>query len=524
MIIKKNTIESKYIRLYDYQNKKFGIPIFQRFYSWKEKEVVQLKEDLINAIENKDKQLYLLDFIYYNEDSRYKLADGQQRIVTLNNLIKAIKDVAAEKNIKIDKIELFDIKYDVFVNDNKYNTHFNNYATAPFKKVYLDFCEFIKINIEKINDFIYVIKNNIYVYMKKTNCADEAFKIFQQINTGGKPLTKDEVIKTALDQYSNAYQINFDTSKIKNVRQSIISYYKFKSNNFDKNFDNMEIITFLKKYVTKDKKTFQEFVNTVLLIKDVNDSPIKYVIVYINRNTLIDVLNVLAMKGINVKNDQKYLKDVIIPLCMMSICLTMNGGSPTTFRYLLNDIVKDIKNNATSKTIKAKLIEEINNNSIVWTIGLEDFSIKLGDIFISRNLKKALLIIDVIIRNISGTIRVDSINLEHIYPQNPDSEWAENGWPTHREQQKELIDNIGNYLLLCEEVNKKIQNRYIKHKVAQYNDVIARDIILQTPINTVDFDEFEKKGKSYIDSRKNEIAEIIRDTFPLGKVLIKKIG
>ena len=88
MLIKQNTIETQYVKLYDWQNKQLAIPIFQRFYAWKEKEVVQLKEDLLAVINDKTSQLYLLDFIYYEEDSYYKIADGQQRIVTLNNLIK----------------------------------------------------------------------------------------------------------------------------------------------------------------------------------------------------------------------------------------------------------------------------------------------------------------------------------------------------------------------------------------------------------------------------------------------------
>ena len=167
MIISNNTITSEYVKLYDWQSKKIGIPIFQRFYAWKEKEIVQFKEDLLNIISNQTAQLYLLDFIYYEEDGKIKFADGQQRIVTLNNLIKAIKDVANELSLTIDNIDLFDISYDVFANQQKYETHFNNYVTAPFKKVYLNLYEFVKTNVNKINDLISIIKNNIYVYMKK---------------------------------------------------------------------------------------------------------------------------------------------------------------------------------------------------------------------------------------------------------------------------------------------------------------------------------------------------------------------
>lgn len=521
MLIKDNTITSEYVNVYSLNDKKIGIPIFQRFYDWKDKEIVQFKEDLLKVIDDQSVQLYFLDFIYYEEDRKIKFADGQQRIVTLNNLIKAIKDISKELSIEIEEIQLFDISYDVFANNEKYKTHFQNYATAPFKKVYLNLHQFIKENVSRLNDFVKVIKNNIFVFLKKCSNADDAFNIFQQINTGGKPLSKDEVIKTALDQYSVAYEIHFDTSKIKDVRQSLISYYKLISQNYDKNFDNMEIITFLREHVTKDKPTFKNFVGTISLLNALGNSPIRYVINYINRNTLMDVLNILAMKQIDINTSHAHLQKIVIPLCMMSVVLTLNGGSPTTFRYLLNEIVDDIKNNVSPNDINFKLISKINSEPITWQISLTDFTNKLGDITTTRNMKKALLIMDVICRNISGTINVNTINLEHIYPQNPDYEWAGNGWPSHREQQKELIDNIGNYLLLCDSVNKSIQNQYITKKVVKYNSIIARDIILQTPMNTVDFERFENEQSDYIYERQKNIAKSIQENLPLGRVLIK---
>lgn len=215
MLIKNNSISSKYVNIYSLNNQKIAIPIFQRPYAWKEKEITQFKKDLLSVIENQTVQFYFLDFIYYEEDGKIKLADGQQRLVTLNNLIKAIKDVAQEQSIRIADIDLFDISYDVFANNKKYQTHFYSYAVAPFKKVYIELCQFVKQNKDKINDLINVIKNNIFVFIKKCSNADDAFEIFQQINTGGKPLTKDEVIKTALDQYSIAYGIEFDTTIMK---------------------------------------------------------------------------------------------------------------------------------------------------------------------------------------------------------------------------------------------------------------------------------------------------------------------
>ena len=229
----------------------------------------------------------------------------------------------------------------------------------------------------------------------------------------------------------------------------------------------------------------------------------------------------MAMKHININTKHDYMMKIMVPLCMMSIILTLNGGSPTTFRYLLNEIVDDIKKDVSPSDINTKLINKINSDT-TWQIKIDDFTNKLGDITVSRGIKKSLLILDVICRNVSGTLNVNTINLEHVYPQNPDSEWAENGWPSHKEQQKDLIDNIGNYLLLCESVNKQVQNQYITHKVAKYNSIISKDMLLQTPMNTIDFSRFENEQALYIKYRNAEIANSIQANLPLGRVLIKK--
>lgn len=520
MIIGRNTVTNEYKKLYDFNQKKIGIPIFQRFYAWKKQQIAQLLDDILLAIKNPNKQLYFLDFIYYSDEQKIMMADGQQRLVTINNLIKAIKDYSSQHNIEIDDIDLFDITYDINANQKKYETHFNNYPVKPFKTVYLAMLDFVKDNENNINEIIKVIKEQIYVFFKKCADADDAFLIFQQINTGGKPLSKDDVIKTAIDQFAKVYHVPFDYKKIKDVKQALTSYYKLKKDDTTKNFDSIEIMAFLKDYVTKDKETFKNFVDTTKLLQHLENNPIRHVINYINRATLLDVLNILAIKKIDIMQKRDYLTKLMVPLCNLSIILTLNGGSPTTFRYLLNDVIAMIKNGKKPDEIRSLLIKTANENPTTWKISFEDFAKALGNPEVSRGIKKALLILDVIVDNTSGTVDVPKINLEHIYPQKPDSDWAVHGWPTSNDEMKKLIENIGNYLLLNEQVNKKIQNKYITDKVEKYNQIIHKDRLLQTEANTVDFEKFEKNRAAYIATRQREIAKHLSRNIPLGEVLI----
>ena len=129
---------------------------------------------------------------------------------------------------------------------------------------------------------------------------------------------------------------------------------------------------------------------------------------------------------------------------------------------------------------------------------------------------------DVIARNTSSTINVGAINLEHIYPQKPDNQWCTENWPVNAEEQKALIENIGNYMLLNEEVNKRVKNKYIDHKISEYNRIIPLDLSLQTEMNTVDFARFKNERRNYIVERQKRIAELVYENFKLAPVIIQK--
>jgi len=520
MLVKKNAIETAYVNLFSLMDYKIGIPIFQRFYAWKEDQAKQLLEDIKKACNSKD-ELYLLDFIYYKEDGKIMLADGQQRLVTINLLIKAINDCIDEQELKIKKLKLFNISYDIQANNEKYKNSFENYVAAPFKKMYIFLHDFIQENVGDLDKIIKVLKNKVFIYLKKCSNADDAFQIFQQINTGGKPLTKDEIIKTALDQYSQIYDVKIDTSKIKTIRQDLISYYKYIKDDYNANFDNIAIITFLKKYVTSDKDSFEEFKKAVDKLALFSANPIAHIIKYINRPSLFDVINVMAMKQININNNKKYTNDVLIPLCLASITLSLNGGNPVLIKYMTNDLIDMIKEDKNTDAMSGYIAKYINENASSFKLSLNNFTEMLkNDDTGLKNIKKALLILDVIHKNHSGTLNVDTINLEHIYPQNPTTEWATKGWPTSSEEKKKVINNIGNYLLLSEPVNKKIQNIYITDKVSEYEKIIPKDLILQTKINTVDFKLFEENRLKYINERAESIAKLIKKELPFGEVLI----
>lgn len=522
MIIKNNTLKIEYIPLYSLTNKKIGIPIFQRFFDWKKEQTNEILNDILQVMDYPDSHIYLLDFIFYEEDGMIKLADGQQRIVSFNILIKVINTIITENNINNPPIKEFDISYDIDEYDAKFKNSFLKGPCAPFKYIFIYFKEFINENIDKLDLIIDIIKNKVFVYMKRCENADDAFSIFQQINTGGKPLNKNEIISTSINQYSDIYDIKIKCNT-KELKQIITSYYKVQTENLNKNFDNIAIMAFLKNYITKTKEKFNNFSDAIDIISQSNKSSICAVANYIKRTDILEILNVLAMKKIDIEIKKEYMDNLLLPLCLLSIVLSIKKINPGgVIKSLYLNIIQMIKDENTNKEISSYLISFINEQEQICKISMNEFKIALGSKTTDKNIKKAILIMDAIKNNTSGSINIKMIEYEHIYPQKPSLEWAQEAWPTNEEEKQDIINNIGNCILLNGKINGKIQNKYITYKMTEYAKIYEKDLCLTSEMNHVDFDRFEKERSEYIKERQRKICDLIYEHFFLGKVIIIK--
>ena len=279
-------------------------------------------------------------------------------------------------------------------------------------------------------------------------------------------------------------------------------------------------MTFMNTNIVKDKQSFKAFCNYMKTVKNINQNAIYSVINYIGKEQLLSVLYALGIQGIDIAQKREYLDKVLMPLCLMSIVWKIKKVNPGGISAsIFSTVLEDIKQNKTADNIQKSIICFVTNNPEICKINLNDFANGL-DYLLERNTKKALLIMDVINKNTSGTLNVASINLEHIFPQSPDDEWILHGWTGNADEQTKIIDSIGNYMLLCAAVNRKIQNKYIDEKLDEYNKIIPLDQMLTTPLNTVNFALFEAQREQYIFDRQKQMAALIQQTFPGGQMLI----
>ena len=90
--------------------KQFGIPIYQRPYSWTLKQCQQLWSDVVRVAEDDSVTGHFIGSIVYIEKSIYQVAsvpqllviDGQQRLTTLSLLLAALGKVIEERGAEAD--------------------------------------------------------------------------------------------------------------------------------------------------------------------------------------------------------------------------------------------------------------------------------------------------------------------------------------------------------------------------------------------------------------------------------------
>ena len=127
----------------------FNIPLYQRTYSWTEKQCKQLWEDIVKTAENESIKGHFIGSIVYIEKGLYQVSsvpqllviDGQQRITTLSLLLaalgNALEESGAGKEINRNKIN----NYFLFNNEEEGDKHYKLILTQSDKQTLINVLE-----------------------------------------------------------------------------------------------------------------------------------------------------------------------------------------------------------------------------------------------------------------------------------------------------------------------------------------------------------------------------------------------
>lgn len=154
------------------------IPEYQRPYVWKEKQINQLLDSLIeyNQSDAEEKPMYYLGSILLHKDGDFlKIIDGQQRLTT-SLLIKKVTKTNFKSNISYSASQsIANIKHNISYLKSIANKNVFDYRD----KDVLDYFDFSKINVTLI----------------VTETEDLAYTFFETQNTGGVRLDGSDILK-----------------------------------------------------------------------------------------------------------------------------------------------------------------------------------------------------------------------------------------------------------------------------------------------------------------------------------------
>ena len=169
------SLEIKQIK--DILQEDLWIPSYQRAYSWQERHVQQLLNDVIFFSKNRPDIAYRLGTIILHEkDNKKYIVDGQQRLITLN-IIQYILG-KKEANILYENDQNF---------ENSKKSIFDNY-----KVIELWAKDKHENDLKNFEEFLF---KNCQVVVITLNDLGEAFQFFDTQNSRGKDLYPHDILK-----------------------------------------------------------------------------------------------------------------------------------------------------------------------------------------------------------------------------------------------------------------------------------------------------------------------------------------
>lgn len=207
-------------QLFGSTNEQYVIPTYQRRYSWHERQVWELIDDIL-LIDDGDTHLLgsivCLAGHHTAGLNRLELVDGQQRLTTVTIILECIRqrlerdgeaDEAAEvarllsakplggkalRKVALDSID--STEFDRLVQNNQEQPFQNQQLAGAFTIVRGWIAE---RGLEQLGAFLYRMKNQAVVIRLDVSEAKDAFKLFETINNRGLKLSPTDIIKNFL--------------------------------------------------------------------------------------------------------------------------------------------------------------------------------------------------------------------------------------------------------------------------------------------------------------------------------------
>lgn len=507
--------------------RQFRVPVYQREYSWDTTNCSQFLKDIQNCTVNNVKH-YIGSIVYTKTDSDdvddCLVIDGQQRITTMLLLLKAIYDMADEKNEE-------DLNIKNKVSEALYNTNCDDRYKLKLKPVESDNTqlEFLLMGAfdsldakSNISINYYYFKENLNKYILEgmtfkeiygglinleiveiiLDENDDAQLIFESINSTGKGLTKSDLIRNFLlmnvndraiqEEYYKKYWLKLESTIGKEyLEKYFYDFLVMKSNNYiieENIYENFK--DYYKNSSLNKTQIFEEIVRISkyyqLLVKNDNGDYDKKTneicknFKLFNHNTIYSFL-------MRVCDDQTFIENFsredlynIFRLFSNYALRRLIIGIPSSslrrfYSTLYNNIFKKEDNkDKYYKAIESYLcqIKTVDKMPIDY-----DFkkSLKESNIYKKGGILKYLFNL---IENGKNREKVDfePLTIEHVMPQTLNNDWKKMLGDNWEDIYNEYVNTLGN--LSITGYNSKYSNEKYLIKKSLLNEVTTKIIVL----------------------------------------------
>ncbi len=215
--------------------KPFSVPSYQRGYAWGDEQVLQLLEDLRDALSENPQDAYILgQIITCNspENIEIEIVDGQQRITTLYILLAVLwnriqRDLSFESITMQQKVRFHAVSQMLVVGDDadgklvpkleaakdgaEYVKRILNNERFPAKEESLSqqnirdaaekVSEFLKKEFDELDEvlsFLFFILDNVHLLQLSLDSPKQALHVFAKMNNRGLTLDDADLLKNLL--------------------------------------------------------------------------------------------------------------------------------------------------------------------------------------------------------------------------------------------------------------------------------------------------------------------------------------
>lgn len=552
MLNKENRIYAKSQTVFKFLEDKhcINIPRYQREYSWSKKNINTFLNDIHEGY-------YLGNVILYNGNGILEIIDGQQRLITTFLILISIRNLSDDEVLisEIERLIYFNGKCKLqlkdrigsdginilnYILDNEKNIPDNAKKYNEVKNYFL-----IKSFIKKasLKDIYDKLVNSIIVEVSFHENITEAYEMFVNINTKGKPLSEIEILKSLLFKYllseknSDVYKEKWQ-DMLKNIPEK--DYTTFVSDTYlfyafsKDNVDNLKTSGTVKDNFMSLLGEISDKSKALKIFNLMTDSSLENIYIpytavknyeleklknkyYLNLNTSLskidklwkligefgfvqsDILFVSLFrdKEAFLTNNINYIYTFMLYIFIYEISRSIIGTSPAHYSNRFKQIAKAIYNQKEPSQIK-KIIKDFVKEI---PINYDELKIKLnGSESFIKNYKTAKYIIMLSESNFNTGLTVEHF----IYKK------------TRNEEEKKYVGFLGNLI----PVNKdRYKDKSIKEKLILYKEDSVGDLsiknFLKFDFNEIDYGEkikirTEKLSDDFINLAKESFDNLLK--------------